>query len=232
MWSTADGRSWTRIADISTKIASRQEIVRLASGPPGMLAWIPQGRAWWSTDGKAWRRTTIRAADAAGIGDAAVGADGVIVVGSAGGRGWVASSPDGTTWPRSGSTDLGRRRTLGTETAVGAPALVWAGRERLVKAPGSWEVDPSGDVPDGDGLLDLVGGPRGYLALGGLERGTGAHRAWTSDGRGAWIAVEGSSATRLDRAGAVELLGVVPDEAGWLIVARDGARLTGWRVTP
>jgi hypothetical protein len=233
MWTTADGRWWRRLPEISAQIATRQGAVRIAAGPMGLLAWLPNGRGWWSADGDSWRRAASLGAD---LTDVAIDQDAVLAVGRDGDRVWVAGSDDGLAWPDASRTTLGASDQMasgempGVEPADGLAPLVWVGTGRLVTGTrGRWRIANDERLPAALGPGQVFGGPRGYLAVAAIDPGSGAHRAWTSDGQGTWTAVEGSGED-LPRLDEVFIVDVVADGDGWLIVMREGARYTGWRV--
>jgi hypothetical protein len=120
--------------------------------------------------------------------------------------------------------------TPGAEQAGDLPMLVWAGDTRLESVGGGrWAPTEAARMPAPLAAGQVAGGPRGYLAVGAIDPGSGAYRAWTWDGEGPWKAVAGSD-EGLSRREDVTIVSIVGDEAGWLIVTRTGARYAGWRV--
>jgi hypothetical protein len=225
-WSSADGRTWHRIPGLTSRIATRRETVTLSAGPLGVLAWTPSGRAWWSTDGSAWERVQI-GRDA--VADVAVGPERVVAIGRAANGSWIATSRDGSSWPAGSRSELDGTGSLGVETSPGDDELAWVGRTRYRASRGAWAPDDA-RLPAPLPAATVVGGPAGFAAVGGLDPATGAHHAWVTLDDGTWKAIEGSTSSMPDARPGVAIVGIVPDGRGWLVVARDGARFTSWRI--
>jgi hypothetical protein len=222
VWTSPDGRTWTKGAGLDTDGSP----LTLISGPQGLLAWLTTGRVWSSADGVTWTRSSIGQGD---VSDVLAGRDGFTAVGRDGARVWFATSANGRRWdfqriPVDGDA------LPGAEAAATGPQLVWVGTDRWrPAADGGWS--PTGArIPQVSHVRDVIGGPRGFLAIGFVAPG-GAHRAWTWDGQGAWQAVEGSRAGSAE-AGGAEVIGAVPDDTGWTVFAAANGRVTAWRVDP
>jgi hypothetical protein len=107
-------------------------------------------------------------------------ADGLIAVGSSGGRAAVWTSADGSTWDVTIDLPGGAGAEL-TTIAVGGPGLIAAGRSG--SGPGIWlsvdgrswrSADPPAAV-EGLSISAVIPGPRGWLAVGSALDETGMH---------------------------------------------------------
>ena len=109
VWASSDGGTWERIAAEGLGGIADQSLLDVVVGRSGLVAVGTDGgsaAAWTSTDATAWSRTDLGPGRATAL---AVGAGGLVTVGSTGGDGLDAASwrsDDGTTWARAEGDDL------------------------------------------------------------------------------------------------------------------------------
>lgn len=227
VWTSVDGKTWTRSTDPSATIGSDSTLT-LTQGPSGLIAWSPSGRAWFSRDGTTWRKTTI---GRSGIADVAVGDGLLVAVGAESGTPWIATSKGAAANPQWTSAGLGTASAdatrIGAESAADGTLLVWVGTTRYAAgADGTWRAAGDGKLPAPLGPANVGSGASGFLAVSGVAANGDGGRAWTWDGSGAWTAVSGPSGS-----GTTAPLAIAPDGDGWLVVARDTARAWSYSVT-
>jgi hypothetical protein len=221
IWSSVDGRTWSRTADLG--VAS--EDLTLAAGPAGMMVWTPSGRAWVSEDGNAWRSTDI---GREGISDVAVDDEGFVVVGRSGSVAFLVTSRDGKVWgtPRTEAVPQGTQ--VGIERAADGVEAEWIGDQRWRRSGSTWRVVQDASMPRVPAPASVVGGKAGLLAL-GSPTSAGAYRAWTWDGSGEWdpSRIEAEAGT-----GAPAVIDAAPYGDGWFLMTHRGGKLHGWFVEP
>lgn len=109
VWVSSDGSTWARIDAEGLGGTADQSLLDVVAGRHGLVAVGTDGgaaAAWTSTDATAWSRTDLGPGRATAL---AVGATGLVAVGSTGGDGLDAASwrsGDGTTWARAEADDL------------------------------------------------------------------------------------------------------------------------------
>jgi hypothetical protein len=105
VWTSVDGLTWTRVPHDEDAFAGSNSIMLgVTSGGPGLVAvgreMLGPAAVWTSVDGLTWSRVTHdnEAEMSEPMGDVAVGAPGLLAVGSRDTESAVWTSPDGLTW--------------------------------------------------------------------------------------------------------------------------------------
>ncbi len=224
IWSSADGRTWSRVVDGSGLLGTQESDLRIAGGERGLVAWAADGRAWTSRDGATWTRSTV---GTTGVTDAAVTDDAWVVVGQDGARAFVVRSTDGRSWSDADRRSAAGARSVGIEVDGQGAVLAWVGAQAFDIADGTWRVrSGAATVPDIDAAEDALGGT-GFVVLQGATQ-DGQQLAATGDGTDAWQA-QRSEPTGSGARSTVG--GAVMDDA-WFVLTRQGTTYRGWILAP
>jgi hypothetical protein len=215
MWSSADGRKWTRAkikapeGSIIFAVAhAGSTIIATGASDDGSLLWTStDGSAWQPADGPSGAIYSLLATDAGGF----VGA------GVEGGAAMVWSSPDGTAWRSETLAPSGRALHVAQgldgslvvagvvtdEAGNGAPVIwnsddgsAWTETALDGLAPGFWSVPAMAQTPAGFVLTLSEPG----------ESGSIGHVWWSADGK-AW------QETLVDDAGTLSVVGTAGTDA-------------------
>ena len=221
IWTSANGRDWTRDPDPSGLLGITETDVRFASGPAGMLAWTPTGKAWFSTDARTWRRSTLPT----GATDVLVREQGLVAVGRDGGDLWIDTSTNGRAWTEAFRVAAAGTDDPGAEAAADGSSLVWVGTTRYTeRADGTWQAARAGSVPGPIRPDSLSGGANGFLAI-GAAAGDGTQQGFSSSDDGtSWQPLSGAAPDTSSADAARAPIDIVPDGSGWTVFFRTGNR--------
>jgi hypothetical protein len=221
IWSSPDGRSWARVADLGTN----DEDLTMTTAPAGTIVWAPNGKVWVSTDGQTWRTGDI---GRSGITDVAVDADRYIAVGQSGSDAFLVTSTDGRSWGSPQRTSATAGTQVGIERSGDDVEGVWIGDQRWQRTGSDWRSVSGATVPKVPVPASIVGGTTGLGAF-GSPSSADMYRAWTWDGDGDWVAkrtdAEAGSGTPV-------VVAVAAHDDGWFVLTRRGSALHGWLLAP
>jgi hypothetical protein len=219
VWTSADGRAWSKVSDSSLKGAP---MTRVAAHDGGLVGFGSQGRkliGWSSADGASWKKSTIdKAGEELMLSPAAVtdGPAGLLMVAHLIGQDLAGQrmyqSSDGQEWtkvdpplePSEGI--IVSLKADDTEYLAIARSAFDPDREFYWRSPdgATWE---SFAGPENGWLYDIAIGPEGsYAAVGHLVSGDEVRSAiWHASELGSWELVHSSPSDKMPE----ELLNVI-----------------------
>jgi hypothetical protein len=211
MWTSPDGRTWTRIA-LDETVFGGYRISALTAGPDGYAAIGVGGTeivAWTSPDGLEWARTSVVTLEPDSIGGIAInglthGPSGFVAVGWTTQRDLsyllddhiVIHSADGMEWQRVDTAGLPPGGMK--DVAAGGPGYVVVGidwSDRSNSKPGVWTSSDGLDWTLNDGA-DIEGGPGHSAGMEWLEASDDG-RLYAAGLGPLWVSNDGSTWSRL-----------------------------------
>ena len=163
-WTSADGRTWTRLP--TSTAFDGAEVTGFASGPGGLIAVGDRGFAqphlWTSTDGSTWQSQSL---DPTVFGKAHFGTVAPFP------GGWLIAGSTGGTPPGPGG---------GAESGNGSKGAVWVSPDGA-----TWHAATVTGQGSGTELRELYAGSDGLIAVGSLE-GDKTGALWTSADGETW----------------------------------------------
>jgi hypothetical protein len=193
IWRSTDGRHWERVL----RAPAGQRLSAITAGGPGFVVVGTDGQkgaVWTSRDGLRWREVVDDAIDRGSMQSVVATDSGLVGFGHR----WdtdsrmIWTSPDGIEW-------LAATNPSGLEVARGVEAVAtWDGRALAFVGAGDYtmssvevwattgraEWERVATLPGGDRLSvwPAAGGPRGWVALGVRESGSGQVAWYSADG--------------------------------------------------
>lgn len=247
VWTSVDGRTWSRVPHAES-VFGATEMMSVTAGGPGLVAVGESdgaGRAWTSPDGFTWSRVPHNEAlsGALSMKSVTVGGPGLVAVGWDGGE-WqgywgnavVWTSPDGVTWSRVPHNEaiFGGGWVGMVGVTAGGPGLVAVGGEWVDEIEGSravvwtspdgftWSRVPHNQAVFGNAEMSGVtaGGP-GLVAFGSADEATAV---WTSPDGFTWSRVPSSEAVF----GGADMSAVTVGGPGLVAVGTDSQGAVAW----
>ncbi|MCY7418978.1 MAG: hypothetical protein LH650_10870 [Chloroflexi bacterium] len=225
IWSSPDGRVWSRQADASALLGTNEDDLTLVTGPAGAIVWAPSGKVWVSTDGSTWKSGSI---GHAGVTDVSVDADGFIAVGRSGSEAFLSTAANGRTWGTPQLTPTASGPRVGIERSTDGSEAIWIGTQRWQRSGSTWRSVSGESVPKVPDPASIVGGRQDLVAV-GSPSSANVYRAWTWDGTGAWAAETADAETG---SGDPTVVAVAAHDTGWFVMTRRGSALHAWSVEP
>ena len=241
VWTSGDGRTWSRVAHDEASFANAQ--MHDATGTGALLVAVgsreSDAAVWTSTDGVAWTPVEDAAAELAGEGDQAMlsvteGGPGLVAVGIDGSNAAAWASVDGSTWiriPHDEALFGGPGSQVIVSVTRGGPGLVAVGQDGFDAA--AWaSVDGltwsratvAGAGASGATMRGVAAGSEGLVAVG--QDSVNA-AAWTSQDGLRWTRVPEEQ--RAFRGGGLRLMrDVVAAGPGFVSVGQTGSDATVW----
>ena len=225
IWSSPDGRVWSRQTDASALLGTDQDDLTLVTGPAGAIVWAPSGKVWVTTDGSTWKSGSI---GHTGVTDVSVNADGFVAVGRSASDAFLSTSANGRTWGTPQLTRAASGTQVGIERSMDGTEAIWVGTQRWQRSGSTWRSRSGESVPKVPDPASIVGGRTDLLAV-GSPSSAGTYRAWTWDGTGAWAAENaGAESGNADPT----VVAVAGYDSGWFVLTRRGNALHAWSVEP